>query len=84
MDSGLLAADLPRTLDQLDEFLAVAFLVVAAGGAGTDGAGSVGADEEFHAETGRYRDAEQDAMHVDESEKIYDDDDMWKVYESGE
>jgi acyl-CoA dehydrogenase len=37
--------------------------------------------EEFRAERGRYRDYEKDAMHSDESEKIFDDDDMWKVYE---
>ncbi len=39
---------------------------------------------EFAAERGQYRDFERDAMHdADEFEKIYDDDDMWKVYESG-
>ena len=37
--------------------------------------------EEFHARRGRYRDFEKDAMHEDASEKIYDDDDMWRVYE---
>jgi len=37
--------------------------------------------EEFRAERGQYRDSEKDAMHGDESEKIFDDDDMWKVYE---
>ena len=37
--------------------------------------------EEFHAQRGRYRDFEQDAMHPDESEKIFDDDDMWKVFD---
>ena len=37
--------------------------------------------EEFRAERGRYRDVERDAMHDDASEKIFDDDDMWKVYE---
>ena len=36
---------------------------------------------EFRAERGRYRDVEKDAMHDDPSEKIFDDDDMWKVYE---
>ncbi len=30
---------------------------------------------------GRYRDIEADAMHADESEKIFDDEDMWKVLE---
>jgi alkylation response protein AidB-like acyl-CoA dehydrogenase len=38
---------------------------------------------EHAAERGNYRDFELDAMHADESEKIYDDDDMWRVYESG-
>ncbi len=37
--------------------------------------------QEFHAERGRYRDFERDAMHADDSEKIYDDDDMWRVYD---
>src|SRR5512140_2667706 len=37
--------------------------------------------EEFHASRGRYRDFERDAMHADDSEKIFDDDDMWKVYD---
>lgn len=37
--------------------------------------------DEFHAERGLFRDFEQDAMHADESEKIYDDEDMWRVYE---
>jgi len=37
--------------------------------------------EEFRAERGRYRDFEKDAMHEDAQEKIFDDDDMWKVYE---
>jgi alkylation response protein AidB-like acyl-CoA dehydrogenase len=37
--------------------------------------------QEFHAQRGRYRDFEKDAMHADESEKIFDDDDMWKVYD---
>lgn len=37
--------------------------------------------QEFHAARGRYRDFERDAMHADDSEKIFDDDDMWKVYE---
>ncbi len=39
--------------------------------------------EEFHAERGRRRDFENDAMHVDPTEKIFDDDDMWRVYDSG-
>ena len=38
---------------------------------------------EHAAERGQYRDFELDAMHADESEKIFDDDDMWKVYDSG-
>ncbi len=38
---------------------------------------------EFHAERGRYRDFERDAMHADDTEKIFDDDDMWKVYDAG-
>jgi acyl-CoA dehydrogenase len=37
--------------------------------------------DEFRARRGRYRDVERDAMHADESEKIFDDDDMWKVYD---
>ncbi|UCD85454.1 MAG: acyl-CoA dehydrogenase, partial [Deltaproteobacteria bacterium] len=37
--------------------------------------------EEFRAEHGKYRDYEKDAMHGDESEKIFDDDDMWRVYD---
>jgi len=39
--------------------------------------------EEFHAERGRFRDFEKDAMHdADEEEKIFDDDDMWRVYDA--
>ncbi len=37
--------------------------------------------EEFRAKRGRYRNVERDAMHGDDSEKIFDDDDMWRVYE---
>ena len=37
--------------------------------------------DEFRARRGHYRDVERDAMHADESEKIFDDDDMWKVYD---
>ncbi|MBI2889230.1 MAG: acyl-CoA/acyl-ACP dehydrogenase [Nitrospirae bacterium] len=37
--------------------------------------------EEFRDEKGRYRDFEKDAMHADESEKIFDDDDMWRVFD---
>ena len=37
--------------------------------------------EEFRASRGRYRDTEKDAMHGDDSEKVFDDDDMWRVYE---
>ncbi|MBI4518727.1 MAG: acyl-CoA/acyl-ACP dehydrogenase [Deltaproteobacteria bacterium] len=37
--------------------------------------------QEFRATRGRYRDYERDAMHADESEKIFDDDDMWQVYD---
>ena len=36
---------------------------------------------EFHAERGRYRNFESDAMHADETEKIFDDDDMWRVFD---
>jgi len=36
---------------------------------------------EFHEQRGLYRDCERDAMHADDSEKIFDDDDMWKVYD---
>jgi alkylation response protein AidB-like acyl-CoA dehydrogenase len=39
---------------------------------------------EFRAERGRYRDFEQDAMHADDTEKIFDDDDMWRVYEAND
>jgi alkylation response protein AidB-like acyl-CoA dehydrogenase len=37
--------------------------------------------EELEAERGQCRDFEQDAMSIRPSEKIYDDDDMWRVYE---
>ncbi len=37
--------------------------------------------QEFRARRGRYRDFERDAMHGDETEKIFDDEDMWKVYD---
>ena len=37
--------------------------------------------QEFHASRGRYRDFERDAMHADDTEKIFDDDDMWRVYD---
>ncbi len=36
---------------------------------------------ELRAEDGRYRDVERDAMHDDAAEKIFDEDDMWRVYE---
>ncbi|MFQ5478203.1 MAG: acyl-CoA dehydrogenase family protein [Candidatus Binatia bacterium] len=36
--------------------------------------------DEFLAKRGRYRDFESDAMNADDSEKIFDDDDMWRVY----
>ena len=36
---------------------------------------------EFRARRGQYRDVERDAMHADDSEKVFDDDDMWKVYD---
>jgi alkylation response protein AidB-like acyl-CoA dehydrogenase len=36
---------------------------------------------ELGAEQGRYRDVERDAMHADDSEKIFDEDDMWRVYD---
>ncbi len=39
---------------------------------------------EAAAEAGSYRDFEFDAMHVDANEKIFDDDDMWRVYDSGD
>ncbi len=38
---------------------------------------------EFRDSRGLYRDSEKDAMHDDDSEKIFDDDDMWKVYDQG-
>lgn len=37
--------------------------------------------EEFRTESGLYRDFERDAMNADESEKVFDDDDMWRVFE---
>jgi len=37
---------------------------------------------EAAAEGGSYRDFELDAMHVDDTGKIYDDD-MWRVYDAG-
>ena len=36
---------------------------------------------EFRGRRGQQRDIEQDAMHADDSEKIFDEDDMWKVYD---
>jgi len=39
--------------------------------------------DEFHAGHGQRRDFENDAMHADATEKIFDDDDMWHVYDSG-
>jgi alkylation response protein AidB-like acyl-CoA dehydrogenase len=39
--------------------------------------------EEFLAGKGRHRDIEQDAMHPDETEKVFDDADMWRVYDQG-
>lgn len=39
--------------------------------------------EEFLQERARYRDLEQDAMNPDESEKVLDDADMWRVYDEG-
>ncbi|MGB6641447.1 MAG: acyl-CoA dehydrogenase family protein [Thermoanaerobaculia bacterium] len=39
--------------------------------------------EEVLSERGRYRDAEHDAMNPDQSEKIFDDVDMWRVYDQG-
>jgi hypothetical protein len=40
--------------------------------------------EEHRAEQGRYRDVESDAAHGDPSEKVFDDEDRWRVYEVGE
>lgn len=37
--------------------------------------------QELRASRGRYRDFERDAMHADDAEKIFDDDDMWRVYD---
>jgi acyl-CoA dehydrogenase len=37
--------------------------------------------EELRAEGGLYRDFERDAMHADESEKVYTDEDMWRALE---
>ncbi len=39
--------------------------------------------EELQAERGRYRDFETDAMHADAPEKVFDDADMWRVYDEG-
>jgi alkylation response protein AidB-like acyl-CoA dehydrogenase len=36
---------------------------------------------EFGAERGRYRNFEVDAMNADDSEKVFDDDDMWRVFD---
>lgn len=38
--------------------------------------------EEVLAESGRYRNTERDAMHPDDTEKIFDEADMWRVYDS--
>jgi hypothetical protein len=38
---------------------------------------------EFHAERGSRRDFERDAMHGDAMERIFDDDDMWRVDDAG-
>jgi hypothetical protein len=37
--------------------------------------------EEFLEERQRYRDVEADAMHPDATEKVFDDADMWRVYD---
>jgi len=37
--------------------------------------------QEFREQRGHYRDIEKDAMHADDSEKIFDDDDMWRTYD---
>jgi alkylation response protein AidB-like acyl-CoA dehydrogenase len=39
--------------------------------------------DEVSGERERYRDSELDAMHPDASEKIFDDADMWRVYDQG-
>jgi len=39
--------------------------------------------EESLRERGRYRDLERDAMNPDDTEKIFDDADMWRVYDQG-
>jgi alkylation response protein AidB-like acyl-CoA dehydrogenase len=39
--------------------------------------------EESLGERGRYRDVEQDAMNPEDAEKIFDDADMWRVYDQG-
>jgi hypothetical protein len=39
--------------------------------------------DEFRATRGRRRDFERDAMHEDAAEKIFDEDDMWRVYDEG-
>jgi alkylation response protein AidB-like acyl-CoA dehydrogenase len=39
--------------------------------------------EESLAERGRSRDLEKDAMNPEEAEKIFDDADMWRVYDAG-
>lgn len=37
--------------------------------------------EELHAQRDDYRNIEKDAMSVADTEKVYDDDDMWRVFE---
>jgi acyl-CoA dehydrogenase len=39
--------------------------------------------DEFRAERGQFRDFEADAMSAGAVEKIFDDDDMWRIYEEG-
>ena len=38
--------------------------------------------EEFLQEKRRYRDVEEDAMHPDATEKVFDEADMWRVYDA--
>ena len=40
--------------------------------------------EEFLKERGRFRDLEKDAMNPDETEKVFDEEDMWRVFDAGD
>jgi hypothetical protein len=36
--------------------------------------------ESFRSESGLYRDFERDAINTDEEEKVFDNEDMWRVF----